>query len=732
MGPTDIKGRKSAQVADEIKTLQQTSTSEPCTPRTPPSESHPLLPEPRIIDPASTNSQNEETVHSPATEIRPRQDVPNTSLDFDFGASDQDAVNITFNTTIGTSPKLEPHTQVANTQEDLFSTDHDNSVDLGCKPVFSSSQNDDRRAANLSVVSNDCDSEVESTPQSYENLLLWTKRRRVVLDPLQSSDEIHESPDKEVDMEGASEQFPGASTPGDEPMLERDSLNSKRSLSQSSSELEDVSQDQSGLDLNALTFRGTPQHEPSPLVREARLTRNGAHKNGIASSTTPDDDENLPKLDAILAETSHILPWTEIRHPEAVWAFSQFKYYPARILEYGQNALMVEFGDLQKLEVRNNDLQLLDIRVGDNINHRSRTEEFVVVGLSSQSQLSPFVCIRGYDTVILRKRKGRLTEDLCVPIYDVCMELSEWALHQQDFAVQVNDLNLLLEPYSVFHSFMEDSQHVVEPTHESAVSVISPKKTRKLAPGLFDGMLFFVTSLEDARKERLETLISQNGGTFVDDEIRKYVGLSRSSTGALMLSLHKLSQYTFGALLADGPSRSAKYLQALAMGWPILGDNFIELALQDPDLLENWRVFLLPAGQLAYTCTVTNLNVKNFCSSDAGAKTLAQQLTNNAHLLSAYSMAVLGSRQESTMLDMCCFIFHALGARKMTLCNTVEEVDALLRRSQDQVMVYDNPLGDFERRSRYRGEVGIVDWEWVVQCVISGYIWKTRVRTRVK
>ncbi|KAF8002031.1 hypothetical protein HF325_002996 [Metschnikowia pulcherrima] len=129
---------------------------------------------------------------------------------------------------------------------------------------------------------------------------------------------------------------------------------------------------------------------------------------------------------------------------------------------------------------------------------------------------------------------------------------------------------------------------------------------------------------------------------------------------------------------------------------------------------------------------MTNLDVYEFRAKLESEALLSDQLSNNSALLKGYTIVVLDLKQDSKMIDMCDFIFHAFGASGIKVVKNPRAVELQLRRNDaSKCLVYDNSKNEFmdyrmsmsSALSQTKRKYGVVDWEWVVQCVISKYIW---------
>lgn len=676
-------------------------------------------------------------------------------------------------------PGDEPTTQVPNTQEETIYDKHA-SVDLGHKPVFSSGQNDEKLRSDLSIISNDDDLRVDEINVLYEDSVFRHKRKRIRLSSSQELEEsqlsenleqedlamevendetlhdetLHDETSQKVNHDQnettqvsedkvgltlvrnaiVTQNSLGRSSPKPEIDIDEPKVALKTAWSQSSSELEDVSHDVNDLDLNALTAANMDDFDE--VSDNQIFVPTKRRRNQIPGTQSQNEKPELRDQDPIALNVQCIV------NPNAVWAFSLFKHYPARVLESGEVTSFIEFADTAQIEVKNTDLFLLDLRLGDTVHIILSSGEYLVTGLTEYNSGSEFKCMRGYDTAWVSK-KGRnnavLGKEIQVPISQLFMEVGEWASHQQKNHIFHDDIDLVQENFGVVRNILRALNYVDE-EKQSDVQV-SPKKLTKdtsgksLKSNLFEGIVFFVTSIEGARKEQLSEMITTNGGVLIDEEIKQYTTRETQTDGGLLLSLSNFKEFRFGALLSDGYSRSAKYLQALALGWPILSECYVEHTIQNPEMLDHWQVYLLPAGHLLFTNGVRSMDVSDFRNNCIKEVSMNDQLENNVHLLSLIDIFVLNKKQDSKTLDMCGFIFHAFGAKSLSFCLSVSDINSRLRgKVLKNVLIYDNGAKEYlsfhqkktvrkSQKANSKGTVGIIDWEWVVQCVISGYVW---------
>ena len=656
----------------------------------------------------------------------------------------------------------EPTTQVLNTQQDVYNQFSLKLVNLGSMPVRSTSQSDSNRlASDLSIVSMDDDaqSEVEEPSFMCEDSIFNHKKRKLLIRDLAVVQTEEESSSVYSSGFRAHLQTPSdsihlnflTSNPRSSEFENRDILDAEHLTSQtlaniaslaqfassqktgsSSSELEDLHSDISDLK-NVIS--GEVSVEPTEGISQEVCVSRRRKDNSI-----PETHTHLNE-DILRGESLEELTLDSVVNGRAVWKYSLFRNIPGMVVSIGEETSLVLDGNAKQAIVRNSDLNILDIRIGDFVLLALQFGQYVVTGLSCLSSGSPIKCIRGYDTVFVRKngkQNAPQGKELRVPLQAICMEVDQWAYHQLQFRFSCGELDLLLILYYTAQKMFLSN---VRSQGACAVATKCENKLKQHSPersGVFADIIFFVTYIEEKRKKELQRLITFNGGTLIDDEIDLLLERTVSGSGFCALRLKPLENFKFGALLSDGYSRRPKYLQALALGWPILADAFVEKTIENPELLDQWPAFLLPAGMaLAFNGTKSH-DVFRFRTNYLEGQSMSGQLSNNAGLMAKYRVLILQHRQDKKVLNMCGFTFHAFGVKSVMVFPNCSSIERHIRKlGSELALVYDNNDRDFQktfgkkrrrntRKDSYKPvhKVGVIDWEWVVQSVISNLVWK--------
>ncbi|CCE80510.1 Piso0_003627 [Millerozyma farinosa CBS 7064] len=466
---------------------------------------------------------------------------------------------------------------------------------------------------------------------------------------------------------------------------------------------------------------------------------------------------------------------------DRVWVSFDFNIYVGQVVNYGSQESVVSFEEGEYV-INNSDLHLLDIRIGDSVRLRNSKYKFKVTGLTYQCNGSKYLCARGFNYVYLQrltKRKKSNLKEIGVDLQRCYMELSDWAWHKQNYELIIKGMDVLKSSEDLHYGIIRDSigdkaisqgADTIKKSRASGLSITpesspskrsqskrSPKKldTEKGKSQLFSGMIFCITSgkqLDEEVKENVVDAIKENGGSVIYTSFIDILEFSCGKEGNLKLISDTLNSFVFGAVISNSYCRSAKYLQALCLGWPVLSVNFILDSISYSKVLD-WQTYLLPAGYSHKIQSIKSLNVFAFATNRAQGKALSDQLMNNNHLLHDYHI-IMSHDDNSTTIRTCEFIFHAFGARDINMYSNYHDLVEILESFTGEVMIYDNSknirsiiesysqnesvstlpnrenVNSKANKKKLRSKrLHFIDWEWVVQCVISNYIWETQTFT---
>ncbi|KAL2112444.1 hypothetical protein VUR80DRAFT_7565 [Thermomyces stellatus] len=288
------------------------------------------------------------------------------------------------------------------------------------------------------------------------------------------------------------------------------------------------------------------------------------------------------------------------------------------------------------------------------------------------------------------------------------------------------------------------------PDELATAPVRKPRRSRSARPSeprstLFENMAFAISfqeqkedeSAEDyaARcraSEELAHLVSRAGGRILSrgfTELLGNVGVDAKDSGVELLP--EAEGLGFTALLADGPSRKVKYMQALALGLPCLAYQWATASLRKGSLQE-WTSYLLSSGQSA---TLGGAALSRYLEPyPPGTASLADVVAKRKLLLGGSRILLVmkkargGERGKEAYL----LLARIVGARVSRVFSVREARKAIRKTGFEWIYVDEElgsakqVLGEGEGRSKVRkgGELGVrcLSNELIIQSLIAGRV----------
>ncbi|QLL31862.1 hypothetical protein HG536_0C00290 [Torulaspora globosa] len=409
----------------------------------------------------------------------------------------------------------------------------------------------------------------------------------------------------------------------------------------------------------------TKKVRPSPKIRrdesEAGSRADKEHLTRESQTSRPPEpiqdhnynsDRIMSKLPTdIRYSDEEYLSKNDIRFEDAVWCqYSlDYRYYPGRIAGYEEESesYWVYF-ETGKSLTKSEDIYYLDIRVGDIVTFGGK--KYQVVGLESRDNNEDAIrCIRGYDTVHLKRRKktGSLGQKTIIkPLASASLDLTEWTkrpkiILDNGFHTKAKAYQALQHPIRGRKSNATSSPRKVKSTtrkeqstrpvykeeSDEETNLVREKNSQAehssldLVPSwlniseqknnesckVFENCLFVLTGLNEDRQQLCDVIESQ-GGEILQigfSELFEYELQEHNETGCILYALQLEwrrkfveKKYRFACLITRRHLRSLKYLEALALGWPTLHWKFIRACLQRGRIcVESIHQFLLPSGE---------------------------------------------------------------------------------------------------------------------------------------
>ncbi|GAB1314421.1 radiation sensitive protein rad9 [Madurella fahalii] len=242
----------------------------------------------------------------------------------------------------------------------------------------------------------------------------------------------------------------------------------------------------------------------------------------------------------------------------------------------------------------------------------------------------------------------------------------------------------------------------------------SGRRTAKLpstqrGPKLFENMAFAISfqsrkpgETNDQYRARvdysatIEKRIKQAGGRILEDGFDELfevlpmgstAGSPPSSVGAeAEITLSPEGSSTgFTALVADGHSRKAKYMQALALGLPCIAARWVTTCLDRNELVD-WTPYLLCAGQSAFLGDA--IRSRSLAPYDAAAARLADVVGQRAKLLEGSRILAVVKKSLEGKKMAYVFLARVLGA-SLSRVYSVEEAKAEMKAAEDAGRPFD-------------------------------------------
>lgn len=244
-------------------------------------------------------------------------------------------------------------------------------------------------------------------------------------------------------------------------------------------------------------------------------------------------------------------------------------------------------------------------------------------------------------------------------------------------------------------SMLEKSATYLKHGRSFRQSIYSSHRGRRL----FENMVFALSSQSEKpeqQRAKLESQIVQAGGSILRDGFQELFAPSSimNSTGAVNnddngLRLPRASSGCgFTALIADGHSRKAKYMQALALGLPCLGEQWITACLGKGELVD-WEPYLLCAGASAVLGdAIRSRMLEPYVAAKAR---LAEVIEHRRKLLDGQSILVLsdGKKGRNDTKQQYMFLVQALGPCAISRASTARQAREALRERQQAGRPFD-------------------------------------------
>ncbi|ODV85991.1 hypothetical protein CANARDRAFT_148774 [[Candida] arabinofermentans NRRL YB-2248] len=390
--------------------------------------------------------------------------------------------------------------------------------------------------------------------------------------------------------------------------------------------------------------------------------------------------------------------------------------------------------------------------VGDLIKIVGVQDSVEIIGMEYDPDFtsSKLTCMRGYNKVHALKSNGDVTSVSLDSIY-LTREFDKKAEWKRVFGKKENLAKFL-------KSFQKEKNDDDVAVDVSQILPVSKGEESRQLP--FESCVFVITSLSSNRSSLIteetlkiiEKFITKNGGCVINDSLENWIQKSSN-----------LEKFKFAALLSPTHIRTLKYLQFVTLSWPILSIKFILDLIEmeklgggvSHDWKELWMSYMLPSGESTYMKCTLSLNLFKFYNNWKMGLSLDQQIGINHKIFKNCQFLIhddFEKRNSSVSLDEVEFFIDLLGCKDIRLIDEisndeiedVSDLDIIYLYSPDQKLDlngFENCLisggasttsipNNKKKRKvmnnllRHGLEVRVVNWEWLVQCIIANRLFE--------
>ena len=232
---------------------------------------------------------------------------------------------------------------------------------------------------------------------------------------------------------------------------------------------------------------------------------------------------------------------------------------------------------------------------------------------------------------------------------------------------------------------------------QSFSSNVQPTTISRSGSRLFDNMVFSITNVEDqVIRQQVIRNIQHHGGYLLDSshgfeelfdvpELEAAASANENTPDTSEDGFRltpAAARRGFTCLVADKHCRSAKFIQALALGIPCLATRWVQDCINKQHLVP-WEPYLLPSGESTFLGGAVRTRL--LPSNSPESVRLSDIVNSRPKFLSGHSvLLIMGKGKEADMMKAYPFIAHALGAGKVARVNSLESARQALLTAEAQ------------------------------------------------
>jgi hypothetical protein len=443
----------------------------------------------------------------------------------------------------------------------------------------------------------------------------------------------------------------------------------------------------------------SPAITKKTITKARRISQRHSLATTSASSVISSSDDSSDILSTNNPAYSIPGPMASQKPLLAPWrVFALFKdnnlnYHPATVLESDSRQVKVEFDDSTILHLGRECVRSLDLRIGDFVRvdlptmkkttylikdfpTAPPTSDPVTPSGPQKSPESKQTDARGRTHVSLVPKTDPSAPPIDVLVTNLYLIKSLWSQFS-DRDTSTKTLNLS------FTSAYNYLQSTISPSISTSSAVTTPAAYRRVSiplqqqqipqkSKLFDNMVFALTG--PTKSTALESRILAHGGTILQTGFEElFLEVEDSSTSLTLKP--GMENIAFTAVISHAFFRSAKYLQALALGLPCLSEKWIADCIKAGKVVE-WEYYLLPAGE---TKRLGGQIKSQVLAGYTSGTRLGEVLEKRRRVVEGWGILVLPKGLGAEQRKAYPFLLLALGASRVMVAKGVEAVEKKVR-----------------------------------------------------
>lgn len=382
-------------------------------------------------------------------------------------------------------------------------------------------------------------------------------------------------------------------------------------------------------------------------------------------------------------------------------------YYKAR--ETPKMTIVVEFGTEEEGTVKASSAVPVDLQEGDFVRYEGM--KYKITALKESGRVSKFVTTAGFDTLTIEpaRMSRRMNLDIItVPLKDIF-------LRDNDFQVwNAKRISRATKQRTFYASRIL--------SNAGSAPRMASLKAAPTASDIFKDCMFSVTMASHENAKSINAAIVENSGWLVED-FEDVLAIEPDGRAIWKAD----GAFTFAAVIAARPLRSPKYLGGLAVGWPCLSFQFVLDCIAAGRFLDNWKDYVLAAGDSIALDSPISLDVSDFYTKWTLGHSLATQFYQRSLALGGLVPNMYLVRDSKDRIVE--LLAQISSARPPKIVNSIDEVTEkgaviVLARPPSNTASAHPSISTKDTLSRLSKQLVlpatvIYNRDWLIQCIIN-------------